>query len=375
MSGTSADGVDVAIVRFTEAAGGTRMRLLGFRTYPYPRAFRRFILENSDPATARLDAISTLNILVAEFFGDALMKLAASLRMPLSRIGFIGSHGQTVCHLPRPARAFGRTVRSTLQLGHPSVIAKRTGVTTVGDFRVADVALGGSGAPLVPLFDYLVYRSGERNRALLNVGGIANITILPRGCAPARVRAFDTGPGNMVIDRLAERFFGVPCDAGGRIALGGEVIPSLLKRLAGHPFLRLAPPKSTGREMFGSRFASEIVRLGRGNRKEDVLATVTEFTALAVYENCLMHVGRKDFPRELIVSGGGVHNAYLMESLRRYFHPAVVITADETGIPSDAKEAVCFALLARRTLRGEAGNLPAVTGASRPALLGVISPP
>jgi anhydro-N-acetylmuramic acid kinase len=375
MSGTSADGIDVALVRFAPVRGGHSLRLLGFRTHPYPAGFRSLLLKTSDPATADLGDLSSLNVLVAELFSDALEGLVASLGMSLRDVGFIGSHGQTVCHLPAARRMFGRRVRSTLQIGHPSVIAKRTGVTTVGDFRPGDVALGGTGAPLVPLCDHLLYAAADINRAVLNIGGIANITILPAGCGLDSVIAFDTGPGNMPIDRLAERFFDAPFDRDGAIARRGKILPALLKQLSAHPYLALPPPKSTGREMFGDAFVSGIVRKFRGARKEDLVATVTEFTALSVYTACLLHVRRKDFPRELIVSGGGARNVHLLDALRRYFDPARVIVSDLTGIPSDAKEAVCFALLAWRTLRGEPGNLPSVTGASRPAVLGVICPP
>ena len=179
----------------------------------------------------------------------------------------------------------------------------------------------------------------------------------------------------MIIDALAERFYGAPLDRGGAAALRGRIVPRMLKHLSAHPFIRLRPPKSTGREMFGEPFVAELLRKFRGEPGDDVVATVTEFTALSVYMNFLLHVRRKDFPQELIVSGGGVHNAYLLEALRRYFHPSAVIVADETGIPTDAKEAICFALLAWRTLRGKTGNLPAVTGAARSSVLGVICPP
>jgi anhydro-N-acetylmuramic acid kinase len=375
MSGTSADGIDVAIVRFSPAPRGLRLRLLGFRTAPYPKGFRSFLLKNSDSRTADLAEISTLNVLVAEFFSDALLGLAASLDIDPGDISFAGSHGQTICHLPGPTPAFGRRVRSTLQVGSPSLIAKRTGIVTVGDFRAGDVALGGSGAPLVPICDYLFYRDGGRNRAALNIGGIANITVIPRACPPGRVSAFDTGPGNMLIDRVVSALYGKACDQGGAIALRGRIIPALLSRLAAHPYIRTAPPKSTGREMFGDALAGDILRRSKGERKEDVVATVTEFTAMSVYANCLLHVPRKDFPEDLIVSGGGAHNAYLVEALMRYFHPARVSTADDWGIPSDAKEAVCFALLAWRTLKGLPGNIPSVTGALRPTPLGVICLP
>lgn len=375
MSGTSADGVDVAIVRFTPAVGGVRLRLLGFRTVPYPRGFRAELLRNSDSSTATLAGISTLNILVAELFSEALLGLAASLGIPPRKIAFAGSHGQTICHLPDPVAAFGRKVRSTLQIGNPSVIAKRTGIVTVGDFRAGDVALGGSGAPLVPLCDYLLHRSDRLNRAALNIGGIANITLLPRACRPGAVRAFDTGPGNMLIDRVVEALYGRTHDEGGAIARRGRIVPALLGRLARHPYLRARPPKSTGRETFGGAYAAEILRAFRGERREDIVATVTEFTALSVYTGCLLHVPRAEFPAELIVSGGGSHNAYLLDALRRYFGSARVIVADDLGIPSDAKEAVCFALLAWRTLNGLPGNLPAVTGASGATPLGVVCLP
>jgi anhydro-N-acetylmuramic acid kinase len=375
MSGTSADGIDVAIVRFTPGARGLALRLVGFRTEPYPRGFRRFLMEQSDSRTATLAGISTLNVLVAEYFSDALLRVAGSLGIDPRRIAFAGSHGQTICHLPDLTPVFGRKVRSTLQVGNPSIIAKRTGILTVGDFRAGDVALGGTGAPLVPVCDYLLYRSAVRNRAALNIGGIANITLIPRAAAPERVRAFDTGPGNMLIDRVVSALYGKARDDGGKIASRGRIIPALLARLAAHPFIGKRPPKSTGREMFGDAFADEVLRRSKGEKREDVVATVSEFTAMSVYQNCLLHVSRKDFPEEVIVSGGGVHNSYVIDALQRYFRPAAVSPADDGGIPSDAKEAVCFALLAWRTLNGLPGNLPSVTGARRASPLGAVCLP
>ncbi len=375
MSGTSADGVDAAVVRFTRLRDGHRVELLGFKTYPYPRGFRRLLLRNSDPASATLAELSTLNILTAELFSDAILRLLSSLRLSSRDLGFIGSHGQTVGHFPARRTLFGHEVRSTLQLGHPSVIAKRTGVTTVGDFRIADVALGGSGAPLVPLCDHLLHGSTALNRVALNIGGIANVTVLPRGGAPGKIVAFDTGPGNMLIDRLTERFYSKPFDAEGAIARRGSIVPALLKRMSLHPYLKMLPPKSTGREEFGDGYLSRLLKEFGRETPEDLVATVTEFTALSVYLGHLLHVPKRNFPEELIVSGGGARNAYLLGALRRYFHPSRVMTSDESGVPSDAKEAICFALLAWRTLRGRPGNIPGVTGASRPSVLGVICPP
>jgi len=375
MSGTSADGIDVALVSFTPRRDGTAMRIIGCRTIPYPKGFRAFLLKNSDPGTARLDQISDLNFLVAEFFSGALSRTCTSLGIAVGELDLIGSHGQTISHSPKARRLFGKKIRSTLQVGDPAAIAKLTGVPTVGNFRAGDVALGGSGAPLVPLFDRLLFSSPRVNRGVLNIGGIANITILPRGRRAGRVTAFDTGPGNMAIDLLMMRYFGKGYDRSGKTAGRGRINSTVLGRLARHPYLRTAPPKSTGREMFGEGFIDRAIRGVRGATGEDLVATFTEFTAMSVYRACLDHLPAKDRPRELIVSGGGAENPVMMEALARYFAPAPVVTTGAYGIPSDGKEAVCFALLAYRTLNGLPGNLPSVTGASRPGILGVICPP
>lgn len=373
MSGTSADGVDAAVVRIARGSG--RPRLLAFRTFPYPGRLRDMILRNSDPRTARLDEVSTLNFLVAEFFADAAIRLLRSARVPRSRVDAIGSHGQTIGHYPGMKTLFGRKIRSTLQIGHPAVIAKRTGITTVGDFRVGDIALGGSGAPLVPLCDHLLHRSPGHATALLNIGGIANLTALPADARPAKIIAFDTGPGNMAIDLLMRKLYDRPFDRGGRVAAAGMIAPNLLRRLAADAYLRIPPPKSTGREMFGERFVSGILRSRGAIADQDIIATVTEFTALSVYLSYLRHVRKKVRIGRLIVSGGGSENAFLMDCLGRYFSPVPVVRAGDDGIPAGAKEAVCFGVLGLRTLLGEPGNVPAATGASRPGILGVICPP
>jgi len=375
MSGTSADGIDAALVRFTERHARTGMKILGFRTIPYPKGFRALLLKNSDPETARLDEISGLNFLIAELFAGAVASLSSSLGFTLSDLDLIGSHGQTVGHYPVRKKMFGRSIRSTLQIGDPAVIAKLTGVPTVGNFRAGDVALGGSGAPLVPLFDRLLFSSPRVNRGVLNIGGIANITVLTREGRGGPVTAFDTGPGNMAIDYLMRKYYGKACDRGGETARRGRINPALLRRLAAHPFIGARPPKSTGRETFGGKFVERMIGTARGVPAEDLVATFTEFTAMAVFMNCLEHLPRARRPEELIVSGGGTENPALMEALARYFAPATVVTTDRFGVPPDAKEAVCFALLAYRTLHGLPGNLPAVTGAARPGILGVICPP
>ena len=224
----------------------------------------------------------------------------------MPEIDLIGSHGQTVHHLPVCAALFGKSIRATLQIGSPVVIAKLTGVVTVGDFRTGDVAVGGTGAPLVPYFDYLLLRSKAKSRGVLNIGGIANITILPKGCSPGEVVAFDTGPGNMVIDGLMKKFYGKSCDKNGATAARGRLLPHLLHWMLQHPYFKSTPPKSTGRELFGETFIGGILRQGRGARKQDIIATVTEFTALSVYWHYAKYIRGRTRIHELFVSGGGV---------------------------------------------------------------------
>jgi len=375
MSGTSADGIDAALVKIQGSGTTSTVHQLAFETYPYPKGFNKFLLKNSDAKTARLDDITRLDILIASFFADAVKKIVRKTSKHLNEIDLIGSHGQTIHHLPINKKMFGKFVRSTMQIGNPSIIAKLTGVVTIGDFRVGDVAVGGSGAPLVPLFDFLMLRSDKVNRAVLNIGGIANITILPRNCSINRVTAFDTGPGNMLIDRLMQKFYNKPFDKNGEIASEGKILPSLLFWLIQHPYFRIKPPKSTGREMFGESFVEDIQTKTRRANKEDIITTVTEFTALSIYESYLKFIRPKMKIQELIVSGGGVHNFYVMNTLKRYFDSVEIRTTDEMKISSDAKEAICFALLANETITGNPGNIPGATGAKKQTILGTICLP
>ncbi len=375
MSGTSADGIDAVLVKIQCSGTTSIVRQLTFETYPYPKGFKNLLLENSDAKTARLDDITRLDMLIAFFFADAVKKIVRKASKRISEIDLIGSHGQTIHHLPINKKMFGKFVRSTMQIGNPSIIAKLTGVVTIGDFRVGDVAVGGSGAPLVPLFDFLMLRSDKVNRAVLNIGGIANITILPRNCSINRVTAFDTGPGNMIIDRLMKKFYNKPFDKNGETASEGKILPSLLFWLIQHPYFRIKPPKSTGREMFGESFVEDIQTKTRRANKEDIITTVTEFTALSIYESYLKFIRPKMKIQELIVSGGGVHNSYIMNALKRYFEGVKVRTTDEMNISSDAKEAICFALLANETISGNPGNIPGATGAKKQTILGTICLP
>ncbi|MBI5215006.1 MAG: anhydro-N-acetylmuramic acid kinase [Ignavibacteriae bacterium] len=375
MSGTSADGIDAALTEIVGNGIQTRVNVLAFETFPYPTGFKKFLLKNSDANTARLDDVARLNFLIGELFADAVIALCKKANVNIENIDLIGSHGQTIQHLPETKKLFGKDIRATLQVGEPSVIAKRTGIVTVGDFRVADVAVGGTGAPLVPYVDYLLFRSEKKNRALLNIGGIANITVLPKSCSLDEMSAFDTGPGNMAIDALMKKFYNRAYDMNGEVASSGNLIPELLHRMMEHSYLKMKPPKSTGREMFGELFVKEILAHSKRKPTEDIITTVTEFTALSVFEAYLLFIKKKTKIEELIVSGGGVHNSYLMNSLQKYFSEARVSSIEKFGMSSDAKEAVAFAILANETIAGNASNVPNATGASKQTMLGKVCLP
>jgi len=340
ISGTSADGIDVAVVDIDE-----RIDVVATKTVPYPSDVRGAILSVSDVAT-----VSRLNFLLGELFADALKQCG----VPLETIELIGSHGQTIYHEGEPVEFCGRRVASTLQIGEAAVIAARTGIETIADFRTADMAAGGKGAPLVPFLDYRLFRDEKIARIALNIGGIANITVIPRGASPEDVVAFDTGPGNMVIDAVAP-----PFDRDGEIARAGRVNEALLEQLLADPYYRREPPKSCGREQYGAEFV----------RATGIdAATATELTARTI----ALAIGGYPATSEVIVSGGGAHNGFLMERLRALVRPRVTTSA-EFGIDVDAKEAILFAVLAYETFHGRAGNIPSATGAYKPTILGKIS--
>jgi anhydro-N-acetylmuramic acid kinase len=375
MSGTSADGIDAVLAEIRGSGSSTVIRQVAFISRRFPQGYKEFLLHNSLPGNGTVDSISSLNILSAHFFADAVKAVARKARLPLNTIDLIGSHGQTIQHIPEPHKIFGKNISSTLQIGDPSTIAKLTGIVTVGDFRTADMAVGGQGAPLVPYFDYLMFRSTTKNRALLNIGGIANITLLKKKCTVDDVFAFDTGPGNMVIDSLMKHFYRKDFDAEGSIARKGKIHSSLLAVLLKHEYFSQRPPKSTGRELFGKDFLKIVLSIGAGVAKEDLMATLTEFTVLTVYDQyrrfLLKKLGREHLD-ELVISGGGVQNTTLVESLQHYFHPAAVVSSDALGISSDAKEALCFAVLANETIHEIPSNVPSVTGAKQSTVLGKI---
>jgi anhydro-N-acetylmuramic acid kinase len=377
MSGTSADGVDAAIVEIDRG----KVRLLAFDTFAYPAALRRRILSLCRPESARLEDICHYNFVLGEVFADSVIKLCSNSGISLSSIDLIGSHGQTIYHQPSGPDVHrdygGRTIRSTLQIGEPSVVAQRTGITTVADFRPRDMAAGGEGAPLVPYADYVLFKHKRLTRSIQNIGGIANVTFLPAGGTQDEIIAFDTGPGNMVIDSIVRLFSGgrKRCDTGGKMAARGTVDKRLLGELLRHPFFRRHPPKSTGREEFGAGFAEGIYR--RAGRKDladsDIVATVTALTARSIAQAYRRFL--PTMPDELILCGGGSHNRTLVEMLHAEMPDVKMLSTDDFGISVDAKEAVSFAILASATIKGMTNNVPAATGAKQPVILGKIVPP
>ena len=378
MSGTSADGIDAALAEISPGRPLPKLRLLGFRVFPFPDGLRQRILGAADDCQGGASELCHLSAYLGELFAAAARAVARLAGVPMRNVALIGSHGQTIVHLPDPKVEDRIPVRSTMQIGEPSVIAERTGITTVADFRPRDLAAGGEGAPLTPYLHALLFRHPRRDRIVLNLGGIANLTFLPKGHDLRGVMAFDTGPGNVLIDALMARLTGgaIASDLGGRIAASGQVVPPLFRWLMTHPFLPRRPPKSTGRESFGPRLIDALLRraASRGIAEEDLVATVTAFTARSVE----LHV-RRDLPRgaasaEVITCGGGSKNPMLVKRLQEALPECRLLTADQAGFPGRAIEASAFALLAYLTARGLPSNLPRITGAVHPVVLGKIVP-
>lgn len=379
MAGTSLDGVDAALVAISGPADQPRVELLGFATAPYPGTLRRRLLRVAGGEPATTGEISELNFQLGERFAQGALAVCLEARLPASRLAFIGSHGQTIYHRGSAARG---SVASTLQIAEPSVIAERTGAAVVADFRAADIAAGGQGAPLVPLVDYLLLRDAKLGTVALNVGGIANVTIIPPHAGPEDVSGFDTGPGNIIMDALVRHFTHGrrDYDPGGGLASRGRVAEPLLRELLRLSFFRHQPPKSAGREQFGSEFVGRYFLARRTKTRpsdfHDLLRTANELTAGSIVDALRRFVFRQLKPgarlHRLIVSGGGARNHLLMRRLRVLLPELSVKLSDEYGLPADAKEAIAFAVLADRTMQGLAGNLPGVTGARREVVLGKI---
>jgi anhydro-N-acetylmuramic acid kinase len=383
MSGTSGDGINVALVQIdtagawagsrAQSSGRPQIRLVGQSVFPYSRKVRAAVLAAMNAGQASVADLARLNCLLGELYADAVIATQQIFR---TRVQLVGCHGQTLYHQGTAEAFLGRKVTTTWQTGEAAVIAARVGVPVVSDFRPADMAAGGKGAPLVPYLDYLWFRNPRLGRIVQNIGGIANLTAIPAGAKPHQVIAFDTGPGNMVIDAVTQQLFGRPFDQAGKIAASGEVIEPVVKRILRAPFFATKPPKTAGREEFGREFVCEFLRSCGHAPKQDVAATATALTARSISAAVTRFVLAKEGAfRELVVSGGGAKNATLMAMLAEELAPKGIVVrfSDEFGLPSDAKEAVAFAVLAYETWNRRPSNVPSATGAKRPVILGKIS--
>ena len=383
MSGTSADGIDVALVRVDEGSSSrvrlrrlpvaSRFRLLGHAHFAYPKPVRRAVLAAMNAKQAGVADLARLNFLLAELYADAAIATQRRFRL---KAELVGCHGQTLYHQGETEPFLGRRVSVTWQTGEGAVLAARLGIPVVSDFRPADMAAGGKGAPLVPFLDYLLYRDKTIGRIVQNIGGIANLSAIPAGAPPEKVIAFDTGPGNMVIDTVTEQLFGTAFDRDGKIAATGDVVDKVIASVLREKFFQQPPPKTAGREEFGREFARGFVKRCGRVAKGDVVATATALTAKSIADAIRRFVvkGSRTYG-ELIVSGGGASNPTLLAMLANELRPLGIglRLSDEFGLPSAAKEAAAFALLAYETWHRRPSNIPSATGAKRPAILGKIS--
>ncbi|MGF7141604.1 anhydro-N-acetylmuramic acid kinase [Anaerotaenia torta] len=379
MSGTSVDGIDAALVEISGDVYDGNIRLCAFENKPFPRQVKQKIFELFDTQKATVDKVGYLNALLGELYADAVYSVVTKAGLRICDIDLIGSHGQTIYHHPQVREEDGYAVRYTVQIGEGAVIANRTGIPCVSDFRTADIAAGGQGAPLVPFTEFLLYRKKEKTVLLQNLGGIGNITVLPKDCSIDQVSAFDTGPGNMVIDGLVSIYTRNQShmDEGGRIAARGKVNRRLLEELCGHSYFQEKPPKSTGREMFGSSYISEIYQKAMqwDIAMEDVIATATDFTAWSIADSYRRYILPHHPADQLVIGGGGSYNKTLVSMIHKRMETfgTEVSVQEDLGFSSDAKEAVAFALLADCTLAGRCNNVPSVTGARKPVVMGKIS--
>ncbi|HTA85583.1 MAG TPA: anhydro-N-acetylmuramic acid kinase [Silvibacterium sp.] len=375
MSGTSADGVDVALVKITSASGKRQIKLLGHHAVSYPAALRSAVLAAMDAKETSTAELARLNWRLGMAYAEAVR--AAVAKHPV-KLDLVGCHGQTAYHQAKAAAYAGRQVACTWQLGEPALIAAELRVPVVSNFRPADMAVGGQGAPLVPLLDFVLFAHTGRTRVLQNIGGIGNLTVIPAGGTAADLIAFDTGPGNMVMDALMERFFQKKYDRGGSVAARGHVLDGVVKAVLQEAYFRQRPPKSAGREQFGGAFVTEFVRVCEkaGGGQEDTVMTATALTAESIARafDKFVRPLTKGTAVDYILSGGGTRNATLIKMLRQRLEPlgCKVVMSDAVGLPSQAKEAAAFALLAWQTWHGQPGNIPAATGAKRSVVLGEI---
>lgn len=373
MSGTSADGIDVALVRILGRGFNLRLKLLAHEHFNYPTPVRDAVLHAMNSMHASVADLSRLNFLLGDLYAEAIRKTCQ--RSKTKKLELVGCHGQTIYHQGDRAAYLGKNVACTWQTGEGAVITERLRVPVVSDFRPADMAAGGKGAPLVPFLDYVLFRDRHVGRIVQNLGGIANLTAIPANARPADVIAFDTGPGNMVIDQLMQHLFNQPYDHNGGVAATGHILEPVLEETLRNPFFRQKPPKTAGREEFGREFVKEFLKRCGDAAKADMITTATALTGMSITLALKKLVQAKGGFQDYIVSGGGVANASLMSMLAMGASGLGLnlYRTDDFSIPSQAKEAMAFAVLAYQTWHRQTSNIPSATGAKRPAVLGKIS--
>lgn len=371
MSGTSLDGIDAALVEIQGHGKDTKVNLIGFETLSIPDNIKKEIKKACLEGESSVDLICSLNFKMGYLFANAVKKVCEYNNFPLEKLDYIASHGQTIYHIPKDN---GILKKSTFQIGEAAVIAYETNTKVVSNFRVMDMAADGEGAPLVPYSEYILYGGNGESVALQNIGGIGNVTFIPGNGREEEIFAFDTGPGNMIIDEACQRLFDKPYDANGEIAAKGSINNEMLQDLMKHDYINKVPPKTTGREVFGEEYTKDILEKYKYVKKEDFLATVTMFTAKTISENYKRFILSKYSLDKIIIGGGGAHNKTLLKFISNELEGIKVCTQDEIGFSSDAKEAVAFVILGNETLHGAASNVISATGAKKRVILGNITP-
>ncbi|HDR7642010.1 MULTISPECIES: anhydro-N-acetylmuramic acid kinase AnmK [Bacillus] len=374
MSGTSLDGIDVALVHIEGSGVESKVKLIHFITVPFCNDMKNEIQQALSIENSNVQLICSLNFKLGLCFANAVREVCKEANFPLGQLNLIGSHGQTIYHQPKHD---GNMIPSTLQIGEPAVIAYETNTTVISNFRTMDIAAGGQGAPLVPYSEIILYRHPTKNRLLQNIGGIGNVTIIPSHLSDKNVIAFDTGSGNMVIDGMCQRLFQLSYDQNGKIAKQGVVVDEILTYCMNHPFLKMNPPKSTGREQFGEEFVSELLKRYERHSKENIVTTVTMFTARSIvhqYKEFILPYYEID---EVILGGGGSYNDTLVEMIRYGLkdEKCAIFIQEDIGYSSEAKEAIAFAILANETYHRNPSNVPSATGAKQSVVLGNITFP
>ncbi|WP_166705452.1 anhydro-N-acetylmuramic acid kinase AnmK [Bacillus albus] len=374
MSGTSLDGIDVALVHIEGSGVDSKVELIHFTTVPFCNDMKNEIQQALSIENSNVQLICCLNFKLGLCFANAVKEVCKEVNFSVEKLDLIGSHGQTIYHQPKRD---GTMIPSTLQIGEPAVIAYETKTTVISNFRTMDMAAGGQGAPLVPYSEIILYRHQTKNRLLQNIGGIGNVTVIPSKRSEKSIIAFDTGPGNMIIDEVCQRLFQLPYDQNGKIAKQGVVVEKILTFCMNHPFLKMNPPKSTGREQFGEEFVSELLKRFEKHSKENILTTVTMFTASSIvyhYKEFILPYYEID---DVILGGGGSYNDTLVEMIRYGLkeEKCALFLQEDIGYSSEAKEAIAFAILANETHHRNPSNVPSATGAKQSVVLGNITFP